>query len=122
MGLKQLLIVFQKFVQNTQSREQRLMDGKKNARKRGRSSLVNDEMVKKIKDVIIGSHLANKVSSQKMVFVIGTGVVKTNEPKILRKFDGSLEVAEGWTRKVLKDMDWVKRKRQLGKSNLVPNF
>ena len=85
MGLKQLLIVFQKFVQNTQSREQRLMDGKKNARKRGRSSLVNDEMVKKIKDVIIGSHLADKVSSRKMVFVIGTGVVKTDEPKILEE-------------------------------------
>ena len=98
------------------------MDGKKNARKRGRSSLVNDEMVKKIKDVIIGSHLANKVSSQKMVFVIGTGVVKTNEPKILRKFDGSLEVAEGWARKVLKDMDWVKRKRTTGKVESCSKF
>ena len=56
--------------------------------------IVNDEMVKKVKDVIIGSHLADKVSSRKMVFVIGTGVVKTNEPKILRKFDGSLEVTK----------------------------
>ena len=33
MRLKQLLIVFQKFTQNIHSREQRLMDGKKDARK-----------------------------------------------------------------------------------------
>ena len=33
MGQKQLLIVFQKFIQNIHSREQRLMDGKKDARK-----------------------------------------------------------------------------------------
>ena len=98
------------------------MDGKKNARKRGRPNLVNEEMVKKIKDVIIGSHPADTVSSRKMVFVIGTGVVKTNEPKILRKFDGSLEVAEGWARKVLKDMDWVKRKRTTGKVESCSKF
>ena len=33
MGLKQLLIVFQKFIQNIHSREQQLMDGEKDARK-----------------------------------------------------------------------------------------
>ena len=33
MGLKQLLIVFQKFIQNIHSRKQRLMDGKKDAGK-----------------------------------------------------------------------------------------
>ena len=33
MGQKQLLIVFQKFMQNINSREQRLMNGKKDARK-----------------------------------------------------------------------------------------
>ena len=33
MGQKQLLIVFQKFIQNIHSRERPLMDGKKDARK-----------------------------------------------------------------------------------------
>ena len=33
MGLKQLLIVFQKFIQNIHAREQRMMNGKKDARK-----------------------------------------------------------------------------------------
>ena len=57
-----------------------------------------------------------------MVVAIGTGVVKTNEPKILREFGGSLERAEGWARNVLKVMDWVKRKRTAGKVERCPKF
>ena len=53
-------------------------------------------MLKKIKDVLIGSCLAGKVISRKMAVVIGTGVVKANEPKILREFGGSLELTEDW--------------------------
>ena len=34
MGLKQLLIIFQKFIQNIHSIEQRLIDGKKDAEKK----------------------------------------------------------------------------------------
>ena len=49
-------------------------------------------MLKKIKDVIIGSRLAGTVISRKMIVAIGTGVV---EPKILREFGGSLEFTEG---------------------------
>ena len=96
MGLKQLLIVFQKFVQNIHSREQRLIDGKKDARKLIFTPLEKEEdqilrtmtCCKKIKDVIIGSRLARTVISRKMVVAIGTGVVKANnEPKILREFE-----------------------------------
>ena len=73
--------------------------------KRGRPSSVDDKMLKKIKDVIIGSRLASIVISRKMVVAIGTGVVKANEPKILREFGGSLELTEGRARNVLKGMD-----------------
>ena len=45
-------------------------------------------MLKKIKDVIIGSRLAGTAISQNMVVAIGTGVVKANELKILREFGG----------------------------------
>ena len=90
--------------------------------KRGRPNLVDDEMFKKIKDVIIGSRLAGTVISRKMVVAIGTGVVKVNEPKILREFGGSLELTEGWARKVLKGMDWVKRKGTTGKVEPCPKF
>ena len=55
--------------------------------KRGRPNLADHDMLKKIKDVIIGSRLARTVISRKMVVAIGTGVVKANEPKILREFE-----------------------------------
>ena len=54
-------------------------------------------MLKKIKDVSIGSCLARTVISRKMVVVVGTGVVKTNEPKMFREFRGSLELTESWS-------------------------
>ena len=73
--------------------------------KRERPNLVDDEMLKKIKDVIIGSPLAGTVISRKMVVAVSTGVVKGNKPKILREFGGSLELIGGWTRNVLKGMD-----------------
>ena len=73
--------------------------------KRRRPNLVDDEMLKKIKDVIIGSRLAGTVISRKMVVAIGTGVAKANEPQILREFSGSLELTEDWARSILKGMD-----------------
>ena len=73
--------------------------------KKGRPNLVDDETLKEIKYVIIGSRLAGTVIYRKMIVAIGTSVVKTNEPKILRGFGGSLELTEGWARNVLKGID-----------------
>ena len=45
-----------------------------------------------------------------MVIAIGAGVIKVNEPLILKEFGKNLELTEGWARNVLKDRDWVNRK------------
>ena len=45
-----------------------------------------------------------------MIIAIGIGVIKANELKISKEFGGILELTEGWTKNVLKNMDWVKRK------------
>ena len=58
-------------------------------KKKGRPHLVDDEMLLKMKDFIIGSHLAGTVISQKMLTAIGKGVIEANEPKILEEFDES---------------------------------
>ena len=79
-------------------------------------------MLKKIKDIIVGSRLAGKAISRKMVIAIATRVIKANDPNILREFGGSLELTEGWARSVLKSMDWVKEKGQLEKLNLAVSF
>ena len=90
--------------------------------RKGRPNLVDDEMLKKIKDIIVGSRLAGTAISRKMVIAIATGVIKANDPKILREFDGSLELTEGWARNVLKSMDWVKRKGTTGKVEPCSKF
>ena len=79
-------------------------------------------MLKKIKDVIIGSRLVGKVIYQKMIVAIATVVVKANEPNILREFGGSLELTEVWSQNVLKGMDGVKRKGMTGKFEPCPKF
>ena len=79
-------------------------------------------MLKKIKDIIVGSRLACTAISRKIVIAIATGVSKANDPNILRKFGGSLELSEGWARSVLKSMDWVKRKETTGKVEPCSKF
>ena len=81
-----------------------------------RPNLVDDEVLKKIKDIIVGSRLAGTAISRKMVIAIATGVI------ILKEFGGSLELTEGWARIVLKSMDWVKKKGQLENLSLVVSF
>ena len=55
------------------------------ARNKGRPNLTDDDMLQKIRDVIIASRLAGTVISQKMVIANGPGVIKANEPKTRRK-------------------------------------
>lgn len=49
-------------------------------KKTGRPNLLPEELLKKTKDVIIGTRLAGTVISRRMVIAIGNGVVKANDP------------------------------------------
>ena len=46
---------------------------------------------------------------------IGTGVVKANDPSLLKEYGGHLQLTEDWARSLLISMDWVKRKGTTGK-------
>ena len=65
------------------------------ARKKRGPSLVDDEMLQKIRHVIIRSRLAGAAISRKVVITIGIGVTKANESKLLMEFSGSLELTKG---------------------------
>ena len=43
------------------------------------------------------------------------GVVKANEPDLLKEHGGHLELTEDWAGHLLKSIEWVKRKRTTGK-------
>ena len=46
---------------------------------------------------------------------IRTGVVKANDPSLLKEYGGHLQLTEDWARSLLISMDWVKRKGTTGK-------
>ena len=58
-------------------------------KKKRRPNLLDDEMLQNIRDVKTGSHLLGT-----MIIAIGTGVIKANKPKILKKCGESLELIE----------------------------
>ena len=84
-------------------------------RKAGRPNIVRDELVQKIKEVIVGVRLSGTVITRRMVTSIGNGVLKTNDLNTLSEFGGTITLTEDWARGILQSMDWVKRKATTGK-------
>ena len=83
-------------------------------RRKGRPSLLDDEFLVKVKDLVTGVRMAGGVISRKMVIAIDAGVIKANCPSKL-DFGSHIALTEGWARGVLKSMEWSKRKSATGK-------
>ena len=62
-------------------------------------------MIWKIKEVIIGIHLAGAVISQRMVIPIGTGVLKANNPSPLLESGENVTLTGMWAGGVLKSRE-----------------
>ena len=80
----------------------------------------NDDLLTKTKDNIIGTRQAGRMISRRVVIAIGAGVVKVNEPNLLKEYGGPLKLSEDWARYVLKSMEWVKRRALPEKQSLRP--
>ena len=78
-------------------------------RRKGRPSLLDDEFLVKVKDLVTGVRMAGGVISRKMVIAIDAGVIKANCPSKL-DFGSHIALTEGWARGVLKSMEWSNRK------------
>ena len=64
--------------------------------------------------LIIWIWLAGGVISRRMVVSNGTGVIKANFYQKFKSFVGILELTAGWSRNILKSMQWSKRKSTTG--------
>lgn len=62
----------------------------------GRTNFVRDDLLQKIKEVIIGVSLSGAAISRKMVISIGNGFLKSNEPNILSEFGGDITLTNYW--------------------------
>ena len=81
-----------------------------NFNKKGRPYLVGEELLAKIKEVIIRIRLTGAVISWKVVISIVNGLLKANYLISLSEFGGRITLTGNWPKGVLKFMDWVKRK------------
>lgn len=95
-------------------------NGQVQLQRHGRPNLLGDDLLKKIKDIIIGTRLAGGVINRRTVLCIANGVVKANQPNLLKEFGGTLQLTDRWARYLLsKAMRWVKRKGTTGKVIII---
>ena len=81
-----------------------------------------DDLTAKVNTIMVGARPAGTTRSRCTVMIIGNGVVKSNNPILLIKNGGSLQLTEDWARGVLKSMNWVKRKGTTEKSEPAQQF
>lgn len=91
-------------------------------KKPGRPNLLDQSIIKKMKDIAIGTRQAGGVINRRQILNIGKGVVKSNNPEILVEFGGTVELTNRWARGILSDMNWCKRKGTTGKVEPSPQF
>ena len=91
-------------------------------KKIGRPNLLEDDLLKKVNDIAIGTRLAGGVINRRQLICIANGVVKANNPNLLKEFGGPLELSEKWARGVLGKLNWSKRKATTGKLEPSPQL
>lgn len=63
-------------------------------KKKGCPNWLNNDLLKKVSDVMIGTRAAKEVISSCLVIEIGKGVAKANNPTMLMESGGLLELTE----------------------------
>ena len=85
----------------------------------GRLNLLDSGMLKKAKDTALGTRMAGRVINRCQVISIATGVVRANNPNILKEYGGDLVLNDKWARAVLEKPTWSKRKGTTGKVDQI---
>ena len=62
-------------------------------KKAGRPNPLDGNLIKKVKDIAIGTRSARGVINRKQILNIMKGVVKANNPSSLKKFGGKLHLS-----------------------------
>ena len=73
-------------------------------KKAGRPNLLDETLLRKVKDIAIGTRAAGGVINRNQILNIAKGVVRANNPSALKEFGGSLDLTDRWARDVLKQL------------------
>ena len=74
------------------------------------------------KILALGTRMAVGVINKRQLISIVTGVVRANNPNLLKEYGGDLVLSDKWARGVLEKLTWSKRKGTTGKVDLSPQF
>ena len=61
-------------------------------KKARRPDLLDDNPIKKVKDIVIGTRQVGGVISRRQIVSIAKGIVRANNPNILKDFDDTVEL------------------------------
>ena len=91
-------------------------------KKVGRSNLLDDNLIKKVKDIAAGTRQAGDVINRRQIVIIAKGVLRANNPDILKELGGTVGLTNRWSKSVLSDLNWWRRKGTTGKIEPSPQF
>ena len=72
-------------------------------------------LIGKVKDIATGTRQVGGVINRRQIWNIDKGVIRENNPDILKKFGGTVELTDRWARSILTTLNWSKRKGTTGK-------
>ena len=90
--------------------------------KAGRPNILNENLIKKVKDITIGTRAAGGVINRKQILNTAKGVIRANDPNALEEYGGTLNLTDRWARHVLTKIEWTKRKGTTTKVELSLQF
>ena len=66
--------------------------------KAGRPNILGENLIKKVKDIAIGTRAARGVINRKQILNIAKGVIEANDPNALEEYGGTLNLTDRWAR------------------------
>ena len=79
-------------------------------------------LIGKVKDIATGTRQVGGVINRRQIWNIDKGVIRENNPDILKKFGGTVELTDRWARSILTTLNWSKRKGTTGKVKTSSQF
>ena len=75
----------------------------------------DDALLVKAKHITLATGVPVSVINRKQLINTGNGVIRADNPEMLKPFGGTIELKEGWTRSVLKSLILQKRRAKTRK-------
>ena len=91
-------------------------------KKRGRPSLLSEDVTSDIKRYIATLRDAGGVVNTRIVLAAATGILQRKDPSILRCNGGHIDLQKSWAKYLLKKMDFVKRRATTKHVTRCENF